>query len=186
MTAPTLDAERTELLEALATARKALTATVRGLTDAQAGEHPTVSTLCLGGLIKHVASMEETWMRFAVDGPSAVRHELPEGVTWDDIFTGTREFPQWMVDHTEEFQMQPGDTLAEILARYERVAARTEEILATIPDLSASHPLPEAPWYEPGAVFSVRRVLTHLIAETAQHAGHADILRESIDGRTSM
>ncbi len=46
-------------------------------------------------------------------------------------------------------------------------------------------PLPGAPWFEPGAVRSVRRVLTQLIAETAQHAGHADILRETLDGRTS-
>ncbi|MBF6437696.1 DinB family protein [Nocardia cyriacigeorgica] len=186
MTAPTLDAERTELLEALAEARSALTSTVHGLTDAKAGEHPTVSALCLGGLIKHVASMEETWMRFAVEGPTAMGYDLPDGVTWADIAAGTaREFPQWMIDHTNEFQMQPGDTLADILAHYEQIAARTEEVLATIPDLSATHPLPEAPWHEPGAVRSVRRVLTHLIAETAQHAGHADILRETIDAETS-
>lgn len=186
MTAPTLDAERTELLEALAAARTALTNSVRGLTDAQAGEHPTVSALCLGGLIKHVASMEETWMRFVLEGPSAMQHDLPDGVTWEDLMTGqAREFPRWMADHEAEFQMQPGDTLPDILARYERIAARTGEILATIPDLSATHPLPEAPWYEPGAVYSVRRVLAHLIAETAQHAGHADILRESLDGKTA-
>ncbi|TLF78691.1 DinB family protein [Nocardia cyriacigeorgica] len=186
MTASTLDAERTELLEALAAARTTLTNSVRGLTDAQAGEHPTVSALCLGGLIKHVASMEQTWMRFAVEGPSAMQHDLPDGVTWADIMGGTaREFPQWMIDHEQEFQMQPGDTLADILARYERVAAHTEEVLATIPDLSAAHPVPDAPWFEQGAVYSVRRVVAHLIAETAQHAGHADILRESLDGQTA-
>ncbi|WP_370011128.1 DinB family protein [Nocardia cyriacigeorgica] len=186
MTAAVLDTERTELLAALAAARSALTSTVTGLTDAQAGEHPTVSELCLGGLIKHVASMEEAWMRFAVEGPSAMHHELPEGVTWADIFAGTaREFPQWMIEHGEEFQMQPDDTLADILARYERVAAHTEEVLAAIPDMSAAHPVPDAPWFEQGAVYSVRRVMAHLIAETAQHAGHADILRESLDGKTA-
>jgi hypothetical protein len=57
-TLATLDAERTDLLAALATARSALTNTVRGLGDEQLGEHPTVSALCLGGLIKHVASIE--------------------------------------------------------------------------------------------------------------------------------
>lgn len=81
--------------------------------------------------------------------------------------------------------MLPGETLAGIIARYEQVAARSEEIIASVPDLSATHPLPEAPWHEPGTVYSVRRVLTHIIAETAQHAGHADILRETLDGRTS-
>ena len=46
--------------------------------------------------------------------------------------------------------------------------------------------LPKAPWHEPGTSWSVRRVVLHIIAETAQHAGHADILREHIDGATSM
>ncbi|GGL18705.1 hypothetical protein Sme01_47970 [Sphaerisporangium melleum] len=179
-----LDAERADLLAQLATARAALTASTRGLGDEQARQCPTVSALCLGGLVKHVASMEETWLRFVVHGPSAMRYDLPEGVTWADIAAGTaRAYPQWMIDHREDFQMRPGETLAQILGRYERVAARTGEIIAAVSDLSATRPLPEAPWHQAGEVFSVRRVLTHLIAETAQHAGHADILRETLDGR---
>ncbi|MER5423866.1 DinB family protein [Streptosporangium roseum] len=182
-TPPPLDAERADLLDQLGAARSALLATVRGLSDDQAGERPTVSALCLGGLVKHVASMEENWLRFAVEGPSAMRYDLPEGVTWEDLAAGTaREYPQWAIDHQNDFQVLPGETLTGILQHYERVAARTAEIIAALPDLSATHPLPEAPWNEPGAVRSVRRVLTHLIAETAQHAGHADILRETLDG----
>ncbi|MEU0032841.1 DinB family protein [Streptomyces sp. NPDC006333] len=183
---PTLDGERADLLAELATVRAALTNTTRGLDDGQAGERPTVSALCLGGLIKHVASIEDAWMRFAVDGPSAMRHDLPEGVTWADLAAGTaREFPQWAIDHQNNFLMLPGDTLAGIVRGYEQVAARTERTVAAVPDLSAAHPLPEAPWHEPGAVRSVRRVLMHVIAETAQHAGHADILRETLDGQKS-
>ncbi len=195
MTAPTLptattptapDAERADLLATLAAARAALTATTRGLTDAQAGERTTVSALCLGGLVKHVASMEDAWVRFVVEGAPAMRYDLPDGVTWADMAAGTaREYPRWAIDHQEEFRMLPGDTLAGILERYARIAARTEEVIAAVPDLSATHPLPAAPWHEPGGVRSVRGVLAHLIAETAQHAGHADILRESLDGQTS-
>jgi uncharacterized damage-inducible protein DinB len=182
----TLDAERDALLAALASARSALTNTVRGLSDEQLGERPTVSALCLGGLIKHVASMEDAWLRFVVDGPSAMTYALPEGVTWADIASGTAsEFPQWMIDHQNDFRMLPGDTLAGILARYEQVAARTAEIVAAVPDLSVTHPLPEAPWHQPGAVRSARAVLMHVIAETSQHAGHADILRETLDGQKS-
>jgi hypothetical protein len=185
-TTVTLDAERSELLAALATARSALTNTTRGLSDEQAGERPTVSELCLGGLIKHVASMEEEWMRFVLDGPSAMRYDLPDGVTWADLAAGTaREFPQWAIDHQNDFRMLPGETLAGVIERYEQVATRSEQIIAAVPDLAVTHPLPEAPWNEPGAVRSVRRVLTHLIAETAQHAGHADILREILDGQKS-
>lgn len=53
-------------------------------------------------------------------------------------------------------------------------------------DLDAGHPLPEAPWFPRDTVRSARRVFVHIIAETAQHAGHADILRESIDGARTM
>jgi uncharacterized damage-inducible protein DinB len=185
-TASILDAERGDLLAALATARSALTNTIRGLSDEQLGERPTVSELCLGGLIKHVASIEEGWMRFVVEGPSAMRYDLPDGVTWADLAAGTAsEIPQWAIDHQNDFRMLPGETLAGILARYEQVAARSQEIIAAVPDLSATHPMPEAPWNEPGAVRSVRRVLMHVISETAQHAGHADILRETLDGQKS-
>ena len=58
--------------------------------------------------------------------------------------------------------------------------------MATLPDLDADHPLPDAPWFEAGARWSARRVLLHVLAETAQHAGHADIIRESLDGAKTM
>jgi uncharacterized damage-inducible protein DinB len=184
---PILDAERADLLAELATARWNLTNTVRGLSDAQVGAHPTVSALCLGGLIKHVASTEKAWMRFVLEGSSAMNFDLPEGVTWEEFQAGTaREYPQWAIDRQQDFQMLPGETLAGILEHYEQVASRTEEVIAGVADLSATQPLPYAPWSEPGGVQSVRRTLMHVISETAQHAGHADILREAIDGQTSM
>lgn len=181
-----LDPERADLLAELASARSVLIGTTRGLSDEQVGERPTVSALCLGGLIKHVASIKESWMRFVVDGPSAMRYHLPHGVTWEDLAAGTAsEFPQWAIDHQNDFRMMPGETLAGVVERYGQVAARSEQVIASVPDMSATHPLPEAPWNEPGAVRSVRQLLVHLIAETAQHAGHADILREAIDGHTA-
>ncbi|MEU1237018.1 DinB family protein [Micromonospora aurantiaca] len=185
-TPTTLDAERADLLAELTEARNTLINTVRGLTDEQAGLKPTASALCLGGLIKHVASTEEAWLRFVVDGPAAMSFAMPEGVTWEDFMSGrARELPQWAIDRGRDFQMLPEDTLSAILDRYARVAARTEEIVAGVDDLSATWPVPDAPWNEPGSVRSIRRVLIHVIAETTQHAGHADILRESIDGQTT-
>jgi hypothetical protein len=82
--------------------------------------------------------------------------------------------------------MLDGDTLDGILADYEQIARATDELVRTLPDLDASHPLPKAPWFPPGARWSARRVLLHITAETAQHAGHADIIREALDGQKTM
>ena len=76
--------------------------------------------------------------------------------------------------------------LGGVLAPYEEVARSTDDLVRTLPDLDASHPLPEAPWFEQGATRSARRVFLRIVAETAQHAGHADILRESLDGQKTM
>ncbi len=166
----TVTGERADLLETLANHRYFLRYTVRDLTDEQAAQCTTASELCLGGLIKHVALTERQWTRFIVEGPSAMRTQ-EEGAP---------------VDWAGGFRMLEGETLAGLLEQYEQVARRTDELVATLPDLDVSHPLPEAPWFEPGARWSARRVLLHVIAETAQHAGHADIIRESLDGAKSM
>jgi hypothetical protein len=94
--------------------------------------------------------------------------------------------PAQMERWAEEFRLGPDETLEGVLAHYEEVARRTDELVRTLPGLDASHPLPEAPWFQPGAVRSARRVFLHIVAETAQHAGHADILRESLDGQKTM
>jgi uncharacterized damage-inducible protein DinB len=172
-TSTTVTGERADLLAALAKQRYFLRHTTRELTDDQAGRRTTVSALCLGGLIKHVTSVEEHWSRFIVAGPSPA----------DDFSNMTEE--DWA--HREDgFKLLPGETLAGVLDAYAEVARRTDELVATLPDLDAGHPLPEAPWNPPGEKWSARRVLLHMIAETAQHAGHADIIRESLDGSTSM
>ncbi len=167
--AASVTGERADLLAALAQARHFLRYTTRDLTDEQAAMRTTASALCLGGLVKHVASAEENWARFIVEGPAGVEYS-------EEIVA------QW----SKEFRMQPGETLAGVLDHYAEVARRTDELIATLPDLDASHPLPEAPWFAPGARWSARRALLHIVAETTQHAGHADIIRESLDGAKTM
>ena len=161
----TISGERADLRQTLEKHRGFLLHTVRGLTDEQAALRSTPSELCLGGLIKHLANVERRWTRFAVGGAEAMQSET--------------------VDWVGQFRMAPDDRLADLLADYEKVAATTTELLLTL-DLDASHPLPAAPWFEQGASWSVRRVMLHLIAEISQHAGHADILREAIDGQKTM
>jgi hypothetical protein len=184
-TPATLDAERTDLLDQLTEARASLIGAAEGLTDAQLGETPTASALCVGGLLKHVASTEEAWQRFVEGGAEAMGFDLPDGVTWQDLFTGNATPPQWMIDHGDEFRMQPGDSGPALVARCRQVAERTREVVAAVPDLSATQALPEVPWHQPGETRSVRRVLIRLVQEISQHAGHAEIIRESIDGKTA-
>jgi uncharacterized damage-inducible protein DinB len=164
-----LTGERADLLAALAKQRHFLRLTARDLTDEQAARRTTASELSIGGLIKHVSITERRWIRFIQDGPAAM--------SWD----GT-DVAHWMTG----FRMVEGETLAGLLQAYEQVAQETAEVVATLPDLDTTQPLPETPWFERGASWSARRVLLHVLAETAQHAGHADIIRESLDGAKSM
>lgn len=171
MDTTTLPGDRADLLEALTVQRQLLRFTVQGLSEEQARLRPTASQLSLGGLVKHVAHTEATWTAFVVEGPA--------------VMAGADD-PEQLATWAEQFRMGPDETLPGVLTRYAEVARRTDELVRTLPDLDASHPLPEAPWFEPGATRSARRVFLHILAETAQHAGHADILRESIDGQQTM
>ena len=162
--------ERADLLESLQVQRAFLVHTVQGLTDEQARLRPTVSELSLGGLVKHVAATERVWADFVLRGPSAF--PANDEAAW--------------AQRAAEFTLLDHETLADVLSGYAEVARRTDRLVTDLPDLDAAHPLPEAPWFPPGARRSGRRVFVHIVAETAQHAGHADILREAIDGQKTM
>jgi len=169
----TLSPERADLLTGLAKARHFLRFTTRDITDEQARQRTTVSELTLGGLIKHVTAVERNWQQFIVHGPSIA----PDFTSFSE-----EDYANW----ANGFRLLDSETLAAALAEYEEVAKQTDELVATLPDLDASHPLPPAPWNPPGERWSARRTVLHIIAESAQHAGHADIIRESLDGAKSM
>ncbi len=169
MNATSLDQERADLLDTLGKHRTLFRFTVQGLTDEQAASTPTHSELCLGGLIKHVTFVEHGWVDFILEGTKAME---PKEGSYEE--------------HSNSFRMLEGETLAGILDAYEACTKRTDDVLRTIESLDLAHPLPPAPWFEPGATWTARRVFVHIVAETSQHAGHADILREKIDGQKSM
>jgi hypothetical protein len=148
--------ERDGLLTFLAQQRDALRAAVLGLTDAQARLTPTASTLSLGGLVKHCARTERRWVVAGIAGQPLPGLWPPE---------------DWPAD----FRLEPDETLAGMLGYYAETAELTERIVAAASDLSAPPASDER--------LSVRWVLLHLIKETARHAGHADIIRESVDGQ---
>lgn len=177
MTEPANDAsdrERNDLLETLTTHRGFLRYTARGLTEEQARARSTVSELTIGALLVHVTHTEATWADFVVRGAIAHGDVGPDA-------DPTEVAAAW----AEAWRMPEDRTLADVLDSYAQVAARTDELVRTV-DLDADHALPTAPWFTPGARWSARRTFLHVVAETAQHAGHADIVREAIDGQKTM
>jgi uncharacterized damage-inducible protein DinB len=171
-------AERADLVDVLRKHRTLFRRTLEGLTDEQARLTPTVSALSLGGLVKHVAATEQHWASFIVDGPAP-----PPDIDWANVDWANP--PPHVQQYADGFRMLEDETLAALLAQYRAVAAATDDLVLAA-DLDARQPLPEAPWFDPGGSWSARRVFMHIVAETAQHAGHADILRETIDGQKSM
>jgi uncharacterized damage-inducible protein DinB len=165
--------ERADILDFLTKHRYFLRHTAEGLTDEQANTRSTVSALTVGGLIKHVTAVERNWADFAQTGGGK---DTPEEVEYT---------PELIAQWENQFRLAEGETLAGVLAEYEKVAAATDELVRTL-DLDTAYELPAAPWQPPGVFWSVRRVFLHITAETAQHAGHADIIRETIDGQKSM
>jgi len=170
--------ERTDILEALQKHRGLFRYTVQGLTDEQASTRTTASELTLAGLVKHVTQVEDQWSRFIVEGPA------DRAVDWANVDWSNP--PAEVLAYQDGFRMVQGETLAGLLEAYAAQAAATDDLLLTVPSLEDSQPLPEAPWFTPGDRWTARRVFIHIIAETTQHAGHADIIRESLDGQKSM
>jgi hypothetical protein len=160
---PPVADEREGLLAFLAQQREALRITAHGLTEEQARATPAASELSVAGLVKHVALTEANWVDIMLQRQG---HD-------DD---------QYM----DSFSLGPDETLASVLERYEEVARATEAAVAGIEDLGQAVPVPKGvPWFPDDVdAWSVRWVLLHMIEETARHAGHADIIRESVDGAT--
>lgn len=156
--------EKQDLIETLDRHRGFLVFTTQGLTDDQARATPTVSALHIGGIVKHVTATERGWVAFMTGGDMAAAAG------------------DWWAGH----HMGADETLEGLLADYAACAQETAEAVRGLADLDAATPLPEAPWFEPGTTWTARRVLVHVLAETAQHAGHADIIRETLDGQKTM
>jgi hypothetical protein len=157
MTPPTGTDERAALLTFLTNQRDALMAAVQGLTNADAGKTSTASALSPLALLRHANRTERRWVLAALAG-----QELPG------------EWPP--ADWSKEFVLDPEDTIAASIAAYRETARGTEEIVNSLESLDVPCRNEQA------APFNARWVLLHLIEETARHAGHADIIRESLDG----
>ncbi|WP_254666556.1 DinB family protein [Humibacillus sp. DSM 29435] len=164
--------EREGLIAYLDQQRDAFVSVSFGLTEEQLRQAPTAGRLSLGGLIKHVTTCERGWterMAAAPDAPPPAERSVgDEKQAWGD-----------------DFRVKDDDSLGSLLANLAAVGDRTRDVLQRA-DLDAPVPVPrDAPWFPKDIdAWSVRWVALHIIEELARHAGHADIVRESIDGAT--
>jgi len=169
---PPVTDERESLVAYLDQQRDAFATAAFGLTEEQIRLAPTAGTLSIGGLVKHVTTCERGWterMAAAPEAPAPPDRSVEEQATaWGD-----------------DFRVTVGDTLESLLAALAAQGDVTREVLRRA-DLGAAVPVPrDAPWFPQDVdAWSVRWVAMHLVEELARHAGHADIVRESIDGAT--
>jgi uncharacterized damage-inducible protein DinB len=123
------------------------------------------SELTLAGLVKHLALVEDDWFTRVLLG-----RELPEpwaSAPWDD-------------DRDWEFHTAPNDSPDYVLGLYAEACERSRAAVAQVGDLDAV----AAHTSRDGREISLRWIMLHMLAETARHNGHADLLRESVDGAT--
>lgn len=144
-----------------------LATALQGLDDEQLRATPTASVMSLGALARHCLFVGNQGILAALD---PARREL----------TGE---PDWAAGVPEPAAVRPEDTAAALIAQLHDMAAWAERVLADA-DLEARIPVPDAPWFPADLdTWPARWVALHAVEEYARHAGHADILRESIDGK---
>ncbi|MCJ1678207.1 DinB family protein [Streptomyces sp. APSN-46.1] len=158
--------ERGTLLLFVEAQRTAIREALDGLTEEQAASRPSASELSLSGLLKHVAEVELTWLRMAQQTRNE-RQRTQE--TWNEMFS-----------------LVGDETVPAVQAFWDGVTAELTAFVTALPSLDETFPLPEAPWFPKDAKVSMRWMLLHLVEEFARHAGHADIVRESLDGTKAM
>jgi hypothetical protein len=150
----------------LAQQQDAFRALLFGLTPAQAATAPSASTLSIGGLVRHATSVQQSWLDSAEAAPEA---PAPSGGV-DDYLDG--------------FRFDASGSLDDLLADFDAVSAAVLDAVGRL-DLDTRVPVPDAPWFPKDVeAWSVRWVWWHLMEELARHAGHGDIVRESLDGAT--
>ena len=155
--------ERDDLLAIVGDQRRNFLFTVEGITEEQAAARTTVSELTLGGLVKHLGATQRAWLE-VVEGSAPAVYE------WSDL-------------DPDFNRMSESETLAGVLEAFHAAAADFDRVVRAETDLDRELTLPRYPWSPPQpVVWTVRHILLHIFREIAHHSGHADIIREALDG----
>jgi uncharacterized damage-inducible protein DinB len=153
----------------LAQAQDAFRVLLHGLTARQASLAPSASSLSVGGLVKHVTGVQRGWLASAEAAP-----QLP----------GVSDRSDRVDDYLEGFTFGETDSLDALLAEFDEVSAAVLDAVRRL-DLDNRVPVPDAPWFPADVeAWTVRWVWWHVMEELTRHAGHGDIIRETLDGAT--
>jgi uncharacterized damage-inducible protein DinB len=142
-----------------------------GLTQEQLAVTLPPSDMTLGGMMKHLAIVESNWLERVFSGGRVM-------APFDTV--------DWAADADWEWHSAAHDSPAELRAYFDEAAQRTDAVI----DRALSGPdgldsvSAQGTRSDPEARFSLRWILVHLIEEYARHNGHADLIRQSIDGET--
>jgi uncharacterized damage-inducible protein DinB len=127
-----------------------------------------VSPMTLGGMIKHLAYVEDDWFSHWLHG----RDNAP---LWTAV--------DWKADHDWDWHSAAADTPGQLLALWQDAVARSRALVAEALTQGGLEQLSRRTWPD-GRSPSLRWILCHMIEEYARHNGHADLIRESVDGQT--
>ncbi|NED71253.1 DinB family protein [Streptomyces sp. SID9944] len=145
--------------------REALLWKLDGLSEYDARRPLTATGTNLLGLVKHVATVEARYFGEVFGRPS------PEPL------------PRWQDHDGSDLWASEGETRDQIFASYRRTWEHSDATISELPLDSPGH----VPWWpEPWSDTNLFAIMVHVLAETVRHAGHADILREGLDGRTGL
>ena len=164
---PTHGPEHAQLRAWLDYHRDTLRMKCRGLTRAQLAQTLPPSTLTLGGLMAHLAYVEDSWLSEVLMGREGHQH-------WAGA--------DWQADQDWEMTDAANHSPQELLALYDDAIARCDAVLDEVGDDLDRLSVEKSRRF--GTPFDLRWILVHLIEEYARHNGHADLIRESIDGST--
>ncbi|MFE7631762.1 DUF664 domain-containing protein [Kocuria sp. NPDC057446] len=169
---PTVTDERDALAVFASQQIRQIASTLLGLDAEQLRATPSASAMSLGALARHVLFIGGHGAVAALTDPG----RPPAGPADDADWAAGAVLPE---------AVRPEDTAESLRAALHALADRVETALRAA-DPETRIPVPEAPWFPQDlGTWPARWVALHLVEENARHAGHADILRESLDGRTA-
>jgi uncharacterized damage-inducible protein DinB len=166
---PPLNADETgTLLGFLDWQRATLAWKVSGLDAADLEKTVAASSMTLGGMLKHLALVEDSWFSQSLHG----RNPAP---AWDAV--------DWKADRDWDWHSAADDSPEQLRQLWQDSVARSRELVAEALATGGLDQVAKRSWSD-GQAPSLRWILCHMIEEYARHNGHADLIRESIDGQT--